>query len=104
MDSAGSDGGAIHPEEALAAMIYYLNALVDIDILSLVSITLTLYDHVLTLQDEWTYIWKSKRPLSGATLIFFANRYVLLAIVGSLGFGFGPFLTKTVSLIKAAMS
>ena len=39
-------------------------------------LAVTFYDHFLALNDERTYIWG--RKLSGATLIYYVNRYLLL--------------------------
>lgn len=42
-------------------------------------VALTVYDYILTFRDERAYVWN--KQFTGATLIFFINRYFMLASV-----------------------
>ena len=47
-----------------------------------ITVTLTLYDHILTFHDEVKYIWGARKWLN--KLIFVVNRYIVeAALIGT---------------------
>jgi len=47
-----------------------------------ITVTLALYDHILTFQDEVEYIWGARKWLN--KLIFIVNRYIVeAALIGT---------------------
>ena len=56
------------------------------------------YDYILTLKGEIDYVWR--RKLSGATVIFFVNRYFLIAAVALLVLESVSWETTKVSVVR----
>ncbi|CCL98376.1 uncharacterized protein FIBRA_00371 [Fibroporia radiculosa] len=68
----------------------------------ILSITiLVFYDHLLTFGQEVRYVWKSK--LSSATIIFYLNRYLILAIALVDLIGFYPYNNVVVKVLLPAL-
>ena len=63
------------PASTLLTLYLYWSHLIRYSFLALV-----IYDYLLTVQDEWTYVWR-RMNFSAATVIFIINRYLVIPII-----------------------